>query len=564
MRALLPFGFAAKQALQKGYGFDVLKGDLVAGLIVSLVALPLAMALSIAVGLPPQHGIYTAIVAGIVVPLAGGSVFQVSGPTAAFVVIVAPIVTVFGLRGLIIATILAGFILILLGIFKVGRYIQYIPYPVTTGFTAGIAIVIATLSLNDFLGLQISGFDGSYLEKVYLIITHIPKLYWPEAVIGLLTLLAMVGSSHWLPKIPSPVTGIAFGVLCAACFNYYMIDVATLGSRFPSLQTANDWTFFLPSFALPGVSESALYAFPSFEEIKLLSIPALVIAVLAALESLLSAKVADGMSGTKHQPNAELLGIGLGNILSGLAAGIPATGAIARTATNIKSGAKTPLAAVFHAIFIIGYVMWFVGYMALIPMASLAALLLIVAYHMSHWRQCVRMMSIAPRSDRIVLISCLGFTVLIDMVAGVTVGVILACFLLVKNIARLTQSQISHASTGYHSKITQLSLPDEVMIYHIDGSLFFGTLETVFERIWFIQEQIKTLIIDLENVPLIDMSALVVMHSMIVSVQRNNRTVILCGNAELTKAICHELPPEVIKGIIVYDSLNGALTDYLK
>jgi SulP family sulfate permease len=174
------------------------------------------------------------------------------------------------------------------------------------------------------------------------------------------------------------------------------------------------------------------------------------------------------------------------------------------------------------------------------------------------------MMSIAPRSDRIVLISCLGFTVLIDMVAGVTVGVILACFLLVKNIARLTQSQISHASTGYHSKITQLSLPDEVMIYHIDGSLFFGTLETVFERIWFIQEQIKTLIIDLENVPLIDMSALVVMHSMIVSVQRNNRTVILCGNAELTKAICHELPPEVIKGIIVYDSLNGALTDYLK
>lgn len=531
-------GTALKESLKNGYSFQTFKSDAIAGLIVSLVALPLAMALAIAVGLPPQHGLYTAIVAGIAVPLLGGSIFQVSGPTAAFVVVVAPIVAVHGLRGLILTTLMAGVLLIAAGIVRLGRYIHYVPYPVTTGFTSGIAVVIATLALNDFLGLGIGTLQGEYIEKVALIAAHIPTLHWPEALVGIVSLVLMFTSNRILPKIPPPVIGIGFGTLLAYVLQQYGFEIATIGNRFTYALAdggvGQGIPPFAPSFHMP--------EYPNFAEFKVLIVPALVIAALGALESLLSATVSDGMSGTKHNPNAELVGIGIGNILSGLASGMPVTGAIARTATNIHSGGKTPFSSSIHALLILVYVLLLAPAMSYIPMASLAALLISVAYRMSHWRQFKRTIQIAPKSDTLVLLACFGFTVFIDMVAGVTIGVVLACFLLMQRVAHLTHSQVSHNATGHHRKLRHLTLPDDVMVYHINGLIFFGTVENALERIGFVRGDIRTLIIDMEDVPLIDMTGLVAMKTMIVDVQNNNREVILCGDHEITDKILQKLP----------------------
>ena len=547
-------GAALRESFKKGYSFQSFKSDAIAGLIVSLVALPLAMALSIAVGLPPQHGLYTAIVAGMAVPLLGGSIPQVSGPTAAFVVVVAPIVTEHGLSGLILTTIMAGILLIALGIARLGRYINYVPYPVTTGFTSGIAVVIGTLALNDFLGLHIDVLQGDYIHKVALIAGHIPTLNWPEALVGIVSLLLMFTSNRILPKAPSPVVGIGLGTLLAYVLQHHGFDIATIGSRFsyvlPDGSAGQGIPPFAPTFHVP--------ALPGFAELKTLVPSALVIAALGALESLLSATVADGMAGTKHNPNAELVGVGIGNILSGLASGIPATGAIARTATNIHSGAKTPLASSIHALLILTYVLLLAPLMSYIPMAALAALLIAVAYRMSHWQQFVRTIKIAPKSDTMVLVACFGFTVFIDMVAGVTVGVVLACFLLMQRIAQLTYSQVSHNATGHHSKLRHLTLPDDVMVYHITGLVFFGTVENALERIDFVRSDIKTLIIDMEDVPLIDMTGLVAMKNMILDVQGKGKAVILCGDHEITSKILQKLPPVAKHKLKVAQSIDQA------
>jgi sulfate permease, SulP family len=557
MKYNIPIAVALRQSLKKGIDLRTIQSDVIAGLIVSLIALPLAMALSVAVGLPPQHGLYTAIVAGIAVPLLGGSIAQVSGPTAAFVVIVAPIVAQHGLRGLIITTIMAGLMLIGLGMAKFGRYIRYMPYPVTTGFTSGIAVVIGTLALNDFLGLRIGTLQGDYIHKLVLIVQHIPTLHWPEALVGMVTLVVMFTSGRVLPKIPPPVLGIGIGTVLAIGLQHYGLDIATIGNRFSTIYA--DGTIgrgippFLPSFSLPE-------PWPASDEIRSLIMPALVIAVLGALESLLSATVADGMTGDRHHPNAELIGIGIGNILCGFASGIPATGAIARTATNIHSGAKTPFASSLHAVLIMAYVLLLAPYMSYISMASLAALLIMVAYRMSHWRQFMRIIQIAPRSDTVVLLTCFGFTILIDMVAGVTAGVVLACLLLLKRMAALTQSAISHTSHGHHHTITHLPLPDEVMVYHINGPLFFGTAEKALDCMDIIGDTITTLIIDMENVPLIDMTGLVAMKTMMLDVLAKNKRIILCGNREITGKICRKLPPDVRAEIKITETAREALT----
>ncbi|MBX7146824.1 MAG: STAS domain-containing protein [Alphaproteobacteria bacterium] len=560
---LFPLGIALRNSLKKGYNFQTFKSDLSAGFIVSLVALPLAMALSIAVGLPPQHGLYTAIVAGIIVPLLGGSIPQVTGPTAAFVVIVAPIVTTYGLRGLLIATILAGILLIIFGMVKLGRYINYIPYPVTTGFTSAIAVVIATLALNDFLGLGINQLQGNYVDKVLLIINAIPSFHWQETLIGMVSLIIMLTSKWFIPKIPGPIVGISMGAILAYLLAQNGFDIATIGNRFSYFLSNGEIRYgippFSPTFHFFGLDHSKLFALPTFQEIRHLIIPALVIATLGALESLLSAVVADGLTGSKHHPNAELMAVGIGNILSGLALGIPATGAIARTATNIHHGVKTPLASSFHAVMLLGYVMLFAPIMSYIPMASLAALLLVVAYHMSHYKQFVRTIKIAPLSDTIVLLTCFSLTVFTDMVIGITAGVILSCFLFIQHIARLTQSQISHGAINHHPHSKHFNLPNDVMIYHINGSIFFGTIEKAFDRTGFIQDHISTLIIDMQNVPFIDMSGLVAMKTMILDFQRKDRKIILCGHSHIIGKILQKLPYHIQKIIYAVETLDQAV-----
>lgn len=559
-RISIPIAIAFRNSLKRGYRFDTFKSDLKAGLVVSLVALPLAMALAIAVGLPPQHGIYTAIVAGIVVPLLGGSGVQVSGPTAAFVVIVAPIVSEHGLRGLMIATVLAGLIMLAMGVAKLGRYINYIPYPVTTGFTSGIAVVIGTLALNDFLGLGIAELQGAYIDKVSAIIAHIPTLYWPEALVGAVSLLVIATSGRLIPAIPSPVVGIGIGTALAYYLQqHYGFDIKTIGTQF-SYMVGDVQVAGIPPFppVLHLPEASGLFAWPTWEELSPLWVPALVIAALGALESLLSATVADGIAGTKHHPNAELVGIGVGNVLSAMAAGIPATGAIARTAANIHSGARTPLAAVFHALFILAYVVALAPYLSYVPMAALAALLLHVAYRMSHWRQFLRTLQIAPRADIIVLVACFGFTVFIDMVAGVTVGVVLACFLLVQRVAHLTHADITHGPNQRHHKLRALELPEDVLVYHINGALFFATVEKALDRAMFIQGHINTLILDMESVPLIDMSGLVAMKTLILDMQKKDVRIILCGQPAVTDRILAKLPDEVTNALRAVATLDQA------
>ncbi len=340
LRAIIPLGYALKKSLQNGYSFKTFKSDAIAGLVVSLVALPLAMAFSIAVGLPPQHGLYTSIVAGMMVPLLGGSSVQVTGATAAFVIIVASIISKHGLHGLMIAEIMAGFFLIAMGVAKLGKYINYVPYPVTMGFTSGIAILIATLAINDFLGLGIPASSGNILNKLGLITSHIQDAKWQEILVGLVTLITILQSGRLIPFIPSPIVGIGFGILINIFLHSRGFSAETVGDRFsyplPNGETGHGIAAILPTIHFPTSDINALLLWPSYLEIKGLFIPSLVIAGLSALQTLLCATVADNMTCTKHNPNAELIAIGTGNILAGMTAGLPASGAIARTETNIS------------------------------------------------------------------------------------------------------------------------------------------------------------------------------------------------------------------------------------
>lgn len=533
-----PFPFAtALRACLKNYDRQTLRADLIAGLVVSLIALPLAMALSIAVGLPPEHGLYTAIVAGLISALCGGSTTQVSGPTAAFVVIVAPIVSQYGLHGLIWCQILAGIFLIALGMMRLGKFVNYVPYPVVTGFTAGIAVTIGTLALNDFFGLGIAKLEGHYIDKAITIAAQLPHMRMADLAVGLVTLAGLIFTPRLAPKIPAAVAGITLGFAAAWLLQQSGHSVDTLMSRFSYLDADGQSHQGIPPYAprLHAPGEGALFAIPAYAEFKELVMPALVIAALAALESLLSATVADSMARTRHDPNAELNGIGLANIFSGLAAGIPATGAIARTAANIHAGAKTPLASVFHAGFLLLYVLTLAPYISHIPMASLAALLVGVAWRMSHAPQFMMILRLAPRSDSVVLMTCFLLTVFIDMVAGIAVGMVMASLLFMRRIAVLTDISI-------HTSESDDTLPDNVLVYRIEGPLFFGTIgKTLESSLASAPDTDRKVVVDLMQVPMIDMTGMMAMTVFLNSLAQSGRDIVLIGKAHVTDKILLKL-----------------------
>ncbi|HIE1865564.1 TPA: C4-dicarboxylic acid transporter DauA [Pseudomonas aeruginosa] len=535
MLPTIPLFSAWRQSLRAGYSLRALRGDLGAGLTVGIIAIPLAMALAIAVDVPPQHGLYTVLVAAPLIALSGGSRFNVTGPTAAFVVILLPIVQQYGLGGLLLCTLLAGLILVAMGLGRVGRLIQFIPYPVTLGFTAGIGIVIATLQLKDFLGLQVHGQPQHYLEQAGLLLRSLPSLRPGDSLVGLSALAILVAWPRLFPKIPGHLVALAGGLLLGLLLERLGLPVATLGERFSYEHEGVVHAGippYLPSFQLPwnlpGPDGRPLGL--SFELIRQLLAPAFAIAMLGAIESLLCAVVADGMTGSRHDPNGELLGQGLGNLVAPLFGGITATAAIARTAANIRAGAFSPLAAMLHAGVVLLAMLFLAPLFSYLPMAALAALLMMVAWNMSEAPHVVHTLRIAPRSDVLVLLACLVLTVLFDMVLAVGVGLLLAAGLFVKRMSELTDT--ASLPRGFHQALADLPAP--VLAYAIRGPLFFGAAEKALSVLRRLNPEAKVVIIEMSAVPMLDLTALAALESMLLEYRQRGIGVIFCGcNARL-------------------------------
>jgi SulP family sulfate permease len=523
----LPIAAALRRVFSKGYGVRDLRTDILAGVVVGIVALPLSMALAIAVGAPPQHGLYTAIVAGTVVALLGGCKFQVTGPTAAFVVILAPIVTRHGLAGLLTAGFLAGFLLIGMGVARLGRLIEYIPYPVTTGFTAGIATVIATLQIKDAIGLKMGAMPDSYVDKVALLWRARGTADLASFAVAATTLALLLLVPRVVKKIPAPLIAIVLVTAAAAFIQHHhpAFQVATIGSRFHTVIDGVEVAGIpraLPSPHLPWGPGPL-----SFALVRELLPSAFAIAVLGAIESLLSAVIADGLTNTRHDPSSELVALGVGNVLAPIFGGIAATGALARTATNIRSGARSPFAAVTHAAVVLLTMVALGPLVAYIPMASLAALLMLVAWNMSELHNFAGIVRVAPKSDVFVLLTCFLLTVFFDMVVAVSVGFVLAAVLFMRRMAELTESRVQLDATEEGSDV---ALPNGVVLYEINGPLFFGAARRAMRTFQLERSSgFRVLIVALGRVPVIDATGLVALESGIASVLHQKRAVILAG-----------------------------------
>jgi sulfate permease, SulP family len=526
----VPFATALRRSLAQGYDARALKADLLAGIVVGIVALPLSMALAVSVGVAPQHGLYTAIVAGAVVALTGGSKFQVTGPTAAFVVILAPITSRHGLSGLLTAGLMAGVLLVAMGVARLGRLIQFIPHPVTTGFTAGIAIVIATLQLKDVFGLPIALMPETYLEKLLALWHARNQASVSEFAIAAATLLILIvlprRFSKLTERVPAPLFALALSSVGVLAIGYFWpsFSVATIGTRFQS-ELGGRLVAGIPPLPptpmLPwGGSGLSLGALSS------LGSAAFAIAMLGAIESLLSAVIADGMTGKKHDPDAELIGLGLGNIVAPFFGGIAATGALARTATNVRAGARSPIAALVHAIVVLLAVLLFAPLLAYVPMASLAALLLLVAWNMSERRHFVTILRIAPKSDVLVLITCFALTILFDMIMAVSVGVVLASLLFMRRTAELTHSRLLEAESAGE---TQYVLPPGIALYEVAGPLFFGAAQNAMTALDAVGARNKFVVLALGRVPSIDATGLVALESALVRLRQAGKRVVITG-----------------------------------
>lgn len=523
-------GYGLRTRLARGYGKADLRGDLMAGLVVGVVALPLSMALAIASGVPPQHGLYTAIIAGAVCAVLGGTQFQITGPTAAFVVLLVPIVTKYGVGGLLLAGLLAGLIQIGMGLVKLGRLIVFIPHPVTTGFTAGIAVVIATTQLKDFLGIELVGTPESYVERVRGMWEARGTASLAEIGIAVFTLAVLLGFPRVTKKIPAPLVALVAAAVAALLLGRLLdgFEVATIGSRFTTIVDGEVVRGIPPLPPLPGLpwdmpGPGGAPLVLSFETVRELMPSAFGIAMLGAIESLLAAVVADGMAGTKHEPNGELIAVGIGNVLCPFFGGIPATGALARTATNINAGARSPFAAVIHSAFVLACTVALAPLVAYLPMAALAALLMLVARNMSEYRHFVHLVRVAPRSDVLVLVTCFVLTVAFDMVLAVSVGVVLAALLFMKRMSELTDIQLD---ADVHRAY---DLPPGVMVYEIGGPMFFGAAQKAMSVLDKVEKRHGAVILVMQKVPAMDATGLVALETVIGGIKRAGQKVILAG-----------------------------------
>ena len=492
----------------KGYSKQQLVKDLTAGVIVAIIALPLSIALALASGVGPEQGLYTAIVAGFVISFLGGSRVQIAGPTAAFASIVAGIVAKNGFSGLVLATVIAGILLILMGVFKLGSLIKFIPYTITTGFTTGIAITIVIGQLKDFFGLTFTHSPIETIEKVEEVIKSFATFNWQALVIGAVSLAILIIVPKFLKKIPASIIAI---IVCAALVKIFDMNVNTIGDLYTISSAA-------PKFSIPEFS---------LDTVKAIMPDALTIAVLAAVESLLSCVVADGMIGSRHNSNMELVAQGAGNICSALFGGIPATGAIARTAANIKNGGRTPIAGMVHAVVLLAVLLVLMPYASLIPMPTIAAILFIVAYNMSEWREFVSIIKQSPKSDTLILIVTFVLTVAFDLVVAICVGIILSTVMFMKRMSDVTDAYgwKEFDENNDSDSVKLKKIPDGAMVYEITGPIFFGASTKIANVIKTSDK--KVIIIRMRSVPAIDATGIHSFESIIKACRQKNITLIM-------------------------------------
>ena len=477
----------------RNYSLALFKKDLFAGITVGIVAVPLALAFAIASGATPSQGIFTAVIAGFFISFLGGSRYQIGGPTGAFVIIIYGIIAQHGYDGLIIATIMAGIILICLGIARVGSFIKFIPYPVTTGFTAGIGVVIFSSQIKDFLGLTYKETSPEFIDKWISIFSNLSKINISSAAIGAGTVIIILIIRKMSTNIPSHVVAIVIST--AACF-LLGLNAETIGDRFGTINAV------FPSFTVPEVT---------IEKIRALFPAAITIALLAGIESLLSAVVADGMTGSHHKSNTELIGQGAANILSGFFGCIPATGAIARTATNVRAGGVTPLSGITHAVFLCLFILFFSFLIEIIPMAALAGVLLVVSVDMMGIKNMANLLS-SPKSDVVVLLTTFILTIVIDLTAAVQVGVVLAALLFMKRMSDVTSmgkinfdvSEKTAKNIADPDATSNKEIPEGVEVYEINGPFFFGVADMLINTLEHIGKTPKVFILRMRNVPAID------------------------------------------------------------
>lgn len=501
---------ALRETLAEGYSRKHFGKDLFAGIAVGIIAIPLAMALAIASGVAPQYGLYTVIIAGVVIALTGGSRYSISGPTAAFVVILHPLVTAHGLAGLLLATIMAGVILMAMAYARLGRFIEYIPEAVTLGFTGGIGIVIAVLQIPDFFGLPINGLPERFYEKVATITEHIGALNVPSLGVAAFTLAFMLLWPKFKTPIPAHLPAVVCASLLALWLNRHGFEIDTIGTRFQfefadgSLGTGIPP--FLPHFewpwSRPGPAGSVFSL--DWQTLRDLIPAAFAIAMLGAIESLLCAVVLDGMSAKHHSANSELLGQGIGNIVAPFFGGITATAAIARSAASFKAGAQSPLAAVIHALVVLLALVSLATVLGYLPMPALAALLLVVAWNMSEAPKAMQLIKTAPMGDIAVFLTCFSLTVWFDMVIAISAGILLASVLFMREIAAMTKVlNISH-----NTKFIDRALPENWQVLKINGPLFFAAADRIFGEINETLKQLDGTILYMEAVPILDAGGL--------------------------------------------------------
>lgn len=540
--------------MREGYTLKQLRSDLIAGLTVAIVALPLAMAMAVASGASPDKGLVTAVVAGFFISALGGSRVQIGGPTGAFVVVIFDVIARFGLDGLIVASVMAGILLIVAGYARLGKLIRYIPYPVITGFTTGIAVTIASTQVKDFLGLQ-SEAPAEFIEKWGVYLTHLNETSFFALGLGLLTLAIIIGCKKISSKIPAYLVGIVIVSLLAFFFN---IPVETIGSRFPNLPDG------LPAPTLPTLT---------LDEIRELIPSAFTIAFLAGIEALLSAVVADSMTGQRHSLNQELVGQGVANIASGFFGGLPATGAIARTATNIKSGGTTPMSGIFHALCLLVFLYTIMDILAYIPMSSLAAVLFLVAWGMSDVKHFIQIARISP-SDRTILFLTFILTVLVDLTVAIGIGVTFASLLFMRHMSKSVeihpQMRLStydandgedlawplHSVRNQNSDDTASSdaagaegnkeesnapvdfvVPDGVAAFQINGPLFFGVASELSDRLKAEDNMPRILILRMRYMPYLDASGAASLESIIETCHKHHTFIIFSGLRQQPRAL---------------------------